>query len=144
MRRRADGHNVHTLMEEAELEIRRWFDSWIEATTNGDLELARSLIADEALFLVPGADPMDKETFAQAATASDPNTDFELDCSIEEIQVLGEHAWLRSRLSLAMTDKTTGERSLMSGQSLCLLRRQGDRWLNIRDANTMVPVKTPA
>jgi len=128
-------------MDQDEQTIRRWFDDWMRATKEGDLELARNLIADDAVFLVPGAGQMDKESFAAAATATDTNTEFELDCSIQEIQVLGDHAWLLSAISLAMTDKSTSSRSLMKGDSLSVLKRQGDGWVVIRDANTMVPVE---
>lgn len=111
----------------------------MKATREGDLGLARRLIADDAVFLVPGADRMDKEAFATAATAADPNFDFDLDCSIEEIRLLGDHAWLRTKLAVTMTDRRTGSRSLMAGHSLSVLRRDGDGWVVIRDANTMVP-----
>ena len=40
-------------MKSDEQEIRELFDSWIRATTEGDLGLARRCIADDALFLVP-------------------------------------------------------------------------------------------
>jgi uncharacterized protein (TIGR02246 family) len=128
-------------MKHDEQAIRHWFAEWMKATQEGDLQLARSLIADDAVFLVPGTDPMDKESFAAAATASDPNTEFALDCSIQEIQILGDHAWLRTKISLTMTDKRSQSRSLMAGHSLSILKRQGDGWVVIRDANTMVPVK---
>ncbi len=127
-------------MERDEQAIRRWFDHWMKATKEGDLELAKSLIADDAVFLVPGADRMDKQSFAAAATATDPNIDFHLDCSIQEIKVLGDHAWLWTKLSLTMEDKRTKSRSVMAGNSLSILKRQGDGWVVIRDANTMVPV----
>ena len=113
----------------------------MKATKEGDLQLARSLIADDAVFLVPGADRMDKESFAAAATATDPNTEFELDCSIQEIQILDDHAWLWTKISLIMTDKRSKSRSLMAGHSLSILKRHGDGWVVIRDSNTMVPVE---
>ncbi len=127
-------------MTNDEQAIRKWFEGWMKSTKEGDLQLARSLIADDAVFLVPGADRMNKESFAAAATAADPNTEFELDCSIQEIEILGDHAWLWTRISLAMTDKRSKSRSLMAGHSLSILKRQGDGWVVIRDANTMVPV----
>lgn len=129
-------------MNQDEQAIRRWFDDWLQATIEGELELARSLIADDAIFLVPGAGQMDKESFAAAATATDPNTDFELDCSIQEIQIFGDHACLLSTITLKMTDKVTKSQSLMKGDALSILKRQGDGWVVIRDANTMVPVKS--
>ncbi len=129
------------IMKKDEQAIRQWFERWMKATKEGDLRLARTLIADDAIFLVPGADRMDKESFAAAATATDPNTDFDLDCSIQEIEVLGDHAWLWTRITLVMTDKRSKTRSLMAGHSLSILKRQGDGWVVIRDANTMVPVE---
>lgn len=120
--------------------IREWFDDWIKASTVGDLDLAKSLIADDAVFLIPGFGKMGKEAYAAAATASDPNTAFELDNSIQEIEVHGNIAWLWSKLSLSMTNKTTQARTVMAGHSLAVLKRQGDGWVVTRDANTMVVV----
>ena len=129
-------------MNQDEQAIRKWFDDWMTATKDGDLELAESLIADDAIFLVPGAGQMDKSSFAAAATATEPSTEFELDCSIQEIRVFGDHAWLLATISLAMTDVNTKARSMMTGDSLSVLHKRGDGWVVIRDANTMVPVET--
>src|SRR5687767_14923227 len=73
--------------EKDERAIRQYFAHWMKATREGDLDLAKRLIADDAVFLIPGAGRMDKESVAAAATASDPNTDFQLDCSIQEIEI---------------------------------------------------------
>ena len=135
-------NNGDVSMNQDEQAIRRWFDEWMKATKEGDLELARTLIADDAIFLVPGAGQMDKESFAAAATATDPNTEFELDCTIQEIETFGDHAWLLATISLAMTDKTSDSRSLMKGDSLSVLHRRGDSWVVVRDANTMVSVES--
>jgi len=122
-----------------ETSIRAWYDQWIRATTVGDLELARGLIADDAVFLMPGLEPMDKESFAAAATATDPNIDFDLKTEIREIRVFGDHAMLWSAFSLGMTDKASGQRTDLAGHELSVLRRAGDGWVVIRDANTMAP-----
>jgi ketosteroid isomerase-like protein len=83
---------------------------------------------------------MGKQSFAEAATASDPNTDFQLDCVIQEIRIFGDHAWLMATISLAMTDKKTNTRSLMKGDGISILERRGDGWVVVRDANTMIAV----
>lgn len=127
-------------MNQDEQAIRKWFDDWMTATKEGDLALAKSLIADDAIFLVPGAGQMDKNSFAEAATASDENLDFQLDCSIQEIRVLGDHAWLLATISLTMTNKSTNEQTLMKGDGISILERRDDRWLVVRDANTMIAV----
>lgn len=128
-------------VQDDEQAIRRHFDRWMKATKEGDLELAKSLIAEDAVFLVPGADRMDRAAFAAAATANDPNIEFQIDCSIQEIRVLGDHAWLWTKISLAMTDQRSKTRSLMAGHSLSILKRQGDGWVVFRDANTLAPAK---
>lgn len=128
-------------MAQDEQSIRRWFDDWMKATKDGDLELARRSIADDAVFLVPHAGQMDKESFAAAATASDPNTDFELDCTIEEVKIIGDYAWLLSNISLTMTDKSSGSKTLMKGDALSILKRKGNGWVVVRDANTMVAIE---
>ena len=127
-------------MNQNEQAIRRWFEDWIKATKEGDLELAKSLIADDAIFLVPGAGQMNKQSYAKAATDDDPNTEFELDSSIQEIQVVGDYAYLLTESFLTMTDKQTDSRSRMAGHALSVLKKQGDGWVVIRDANTMVSV----
>lgn len=128
-------------MNKDENAIRQWFERWMKATIDGELELARTLIADDAVFLVPGAGRMDKESYAVAATATDPDTDFELDCSIQEIKIIGDYAWLCSKIALTVIDTRSKSRSLMAGDSLSILERQGDSWVVIRDANTMVTVE---
>ena len=128
-------------MSRDEQRIRKWFDDWMTATKQGDVDLVNTLIADDAIFLVPGVGQMDKQRIAVAATASDPSTEFELDCSIQEIHIFGDHAWLLATISLAITDKNTNTRSLMRGDSLSILNKRGDRWVVVRDANTMAPVE---
>ncbi len=129
-----------TTVKEDEQAIRKWFDDWMTATKKGDLELARSLIADDAIFLVPGAGQMNKQSFAEAATASDPKTDFLLDCAIQEIRIFGDYAWLLATISLTMTNNETNTQSLMKGDGISILERRGDRWVVVRDANTMIAV----
>ncbi|MBC8219303.1 MAG: hypothetical protein H8E67_01890 [Proteobacteria bacterium] len=76
-----------------EQEIRDLFHNWIKSTTEGNLELARQCIADDAVFLVPGVGEMDKETFAQGAAGRAPEEapiDFELGRKIPGIKVFGE------------------------------------------------------
>ena len=52
--------------------IQDLFDNWIKATIEGDLALARNCITDDALFFVPGAGEMDKQTFAEGAAGVSP------------------------------------------------------------------------
>ena len=127
-------------LDHDEKTIRKWYEDWMTATKEGDLALAKSLIADDAIFLVPGAGQMDKQSFAEAATATDPNTEFQLDCEIQEVRIFGDNAWLLSTISLEMTDKKTDSKTVMKGDGLSILERHGDGWAVVRDANTMIAV----
>lgn len=120
--------------------VQKWFDDWIAATEQGDLPLVLSLIADDVVFLVPGVGVMDKQGFA-AASASDSEIEFGFDCSVREIQVLGDHAWIWAEGTVTMRDTRTQVTTTMAGHSLSILERRGDRWVVIRDANTMLPVE---
>lgn len=127
-------------MTKDEEAIREYYSNWMKATKEGDLELARSLIQKEAVFYVPGGYKMDKEAFAQAATAENDDVEFELDCSIEEIRVIGDHAWLCTKLSLTMTEKKSRNRTVMAGHALSILQKEDGEWAVLREANTMIAV----
>ncbi|MEM1424811.1 MAG: SgcJ/EcaC family oxidoreductase [Planctomycetota bacterium] len=132
-------------MTDDEQAVRRWHDDWIRATTEGDLDLSRGLIADGAVFLMPGAPPMDGETFAVAMTGSDPdhppdpNVAYELDAKVNEVRVFADHAVMWSEFALTTTKKDTGETSRVAGHALTFLERSRDGWKLVRDANTMAP-----
>ena len=120
--------------------IRAWYDDWIRATVEGDLSLALGLVAEDAVFLVPGAGEMDGRAYAEAATGDDPTREYELDSRIREIRVLGDHAVLWTEFSLKSRRKDTGKVSASAGHTLSLLVRDGASWRVVRDANTMAAV----
>ena len=127
-------------MQTDEQEIRELFDNWIEATTRGDLDLAHRCIAEDAMFLVPGAGQMDKLTFAQAAAGVSPEDspmEFELKSNILEVRVFGDHAYMLVESSLLITPKNGGPSSKMQGHSLSILEKRDGRWQIFRDANTL-------
>ena len=75
--------------------IRDWFDTWKAATERGDLQAVIDLYAEDAVFLLPGGETMDREPFAEGVTNS-PEKErdyiFEGGDEIVEIQVFGDHA----------------------------------------------------
>jgi uncharacterized protein (TIGR02246 family) len=126
-----------------EQEIRELFNNWIESTTKGNLELARQCIADDAVFFVPGAGEMDKETFAQGAAGGSPEDspiDFDLDSKLREIKVSGGQAYLWIESTLICSPKNGEPATKMAGHSLSVLEKREGRWQIIRDANTMTVV----
>ena len=126
-----------------EQEIRELFNDWIKATIEGNLDLARQCIADDAVFFVPGVGEMDKETFAQGAAGGSPEDsliDFDLDSKLRELKVFGNQAYLWIESTLVCSPKNGDPSTRMAGHSLSVLEKRDDRWQIIRDANTMTVV----
>lgn len=123
-------------MTEDERAIRELVATWMEASKNGDTATVLSLITDDALFMVPGAPPFGKEAFARA---SESMSQVRLDgaSTIEELQVLGDWAFLRNFIRITATPPDAGPVS-RSGFTLTLLRRDSDgKWRVARDANLL-------
>ncbi|MBX2846908.1 MAG: nuclear transport factor 2 family protein [Acidiferrobacterales bacterium] len=126
-----------------EKEIRGLFKNWIKSTIEGNLELARQCIADDAVFFVPGIGEMDKETFAQGAAGGSPEDspiDYDLDSKLRELKVSGDQAYLWIESTLLCSPKNGDPATKMAGHSLSVLEKRDGRWQIIRDANTMTVV----
>ncbi len=127
-----------------EQEIRTLFDNWIKSTVEGNLELARQCIADDAVFFVPGIGEMDKESFAQAAAGGSPEDspiNYDLDSKLREIKIFGEQAYIWIESNLLCSPKNGDPTTRMAGHSLSILEKRNGRWQIIRDANTMTNVQ---
>ena len=123
-----------------EQQIRELVATWMSATRSGDLDTVLSLMADDVVFLVAGQPPFGKQEFARALGSAPGATRPKIDghSEIEEIRVMGDWAWMRTRLTMEMTtaDKTVRR----AGHTLSVLHKSGGRWLLVRDANLLVPV----
>lgn len=127
-----------------EQDIRELFNNWIKATTEGNLDLARQCITDDAVFFVPGIGEMDKESFAQGAAGGSPEDspiDFDLDSKLRELKVFGDHAYLWIESNLICAPKNGDPTTRMAGHSLSVLEKRDGRWQISRDANTMTVVE---
>ena len=127
-----------------EQEIRDLFNNWIKSTIEGNLELARQCIADDAVFFVPGAGEMSKETYAQGAAGSSPEDspiNFDLDSKLREVKIFGDHAYFWIESTLICSPKNGDPSSKMAGHSLSVLEKREGRWQIIRDANTVTVVQ---
>ena len=124
-------------MTDDERAIRELVATWMEASRTGDTDTVLSLMADDVVFMVTGREPFGKEEFA---AASRDMTDLRIEGSseIQEIEVFGDWAYLRNRLTITMTP-VGGEAMLRrSGYTLSILRKEKDgRWLLVRDANLL-------
>ena len=119
--------------------IRRLIDRWHAATAAGDVEAVLELMSDDAVFLIPGQAPMrGRDAFAQRLRDVLKTHRIESDSDIRELVISGELAYCWSMLSVrmrALDGELTQERE---GSVLTILRKHGERWQLIRDANLLV------
>jgi len=116
--------------------IRELIAAWISASRAGDLDTVLGLMTDDVVFLVPGTEPFGRAAFAAAAMKM-KGTPFEGTSEVRELQVLGDWAFVRSYLEVAMTPPG-GEAVRRKGWVLSILRKGGDgRWRIARDANLL-------
>lgn len=120
--------------------IRQLVERWMEATRRGDGAAVLALMTDDAVFLVPGQPPFGKDAFAAAAQAqSAEGLRFDGHSEIEELQVLGDWAFMRTRLRVTARPPDGGEAITRAGSTLTILRKEDGRWRLARDANLLAP-----
>ena len=127
-------------MNEDERAIREVVDTWMRTSMSGDYAAILSLMTDDVLFMVPGQPPFGKEAFS-AASSSMKDVKLEGTNEIQEIQVLGDWAYLRNRIEMTMTSDG-GAPIRRSGYTLSILRKESDGcWRLTRDANLLTAIQ---
>ena len=130
-------------MDRDEQEIRQLVATWIESTKAGDTDTVLSLMTDDVVFLVTGQPPMiGKSAFAaamqpQAGQGTRPQ--FEGTSEIQEIQVLGDWAYMWTKLKVVVTPPGA-QPITRAGNTLTILKKQDGKWLLARDANMLAKV----
>jgi uncharacterized protein (TIGR02246 family) len=124
--------------------IRDVHSTWIDAVNAGDLVRLLSLMADDVVFLNPGQVPIGRDGFSPGFSAAHQQARIRCISELEDIVVVGEVAYTRSRDSLSVTPRVGGETMQLAGHRLTVYRKQPDgRWLLARDAHTLSPVAKP-
>jgi uncharacterized protein (TIGR02246 family) len=121
-------------MTSDEQAIRAVVQQWMLASKAGDTAAVLELMTDDVLFMTPGAEPFGQEQFRKRSASL---TDVEIDGHAEtlEVEVFGDHAWIRNRLEMTTTP-AGGEARRRSGYTLTILKKGDDgRWRLFRDAN---------
>src|SRR5262245_33454876 len=128
-------------MSRDEQEIRQLVATWMAATTRGDTETVLGLLAEDVVFLVPGQPPMlGKAGFAAAAKGqSTQGLRFDGQSEIQEVRVLGDWAFMWSKLTVVVTPPDGGSVT-RAGHTLSILKKEHDKWVLARDANMLAPV----
>ncbi len=128
-------------MENDEQAIRDLVATWLSASKAGDTDTVLSLMSDDVVFLVTGQPPMRGKSAFAAAQSAIKDVKLEAESEIQEIKVLGEWAFLWTKLAVTMTPKTGGAPVKRAGYTLSIVQKQAGRWVIARDANmlTVVP-----
>jgi uncharacterized protein (TIGR02246 family) len=118
--------------------IRELVDKWLAASETGDLKTMLNLLAEDVIFMVPGKEPFGKEAFAQNYEQM-KDTRLETASDIQEIQILGDWAWMRNYLRVTFTPAGDNP-TTHSGHVLTILRKNAaGEWVIARDANLLMP-----
>jgi len=129
-------------MNSDEQEIRQLVSTWMAASKAGDIETVLSLMADDAVFLLPGQPVMRKTDFAVAARAQsgDDAPKFDGRSEIQEIKILGDWAFMWSKLTVIVTQPGGVQSMTRAGHTLSIFKKQNGKWVLARDANMLAPV----
>lgn len=122
--------------------IRDVVSTWLRASKDGDIDGVLGLMTDDVVFLTPGQPPMlGKSAFAAGQAAVKHQFDMDATSDVQEITVLGDWAYIWTKLSVVMTPKDGGPDVKRAGPTLSIFRRESGRWLLARDANMLAKIE---
>jgi uncharacterized protein (TIGR02246 family) len=126
-------------MSTDEQAIRELVSTWMSETRAGNTPAVLELMTDDVVFLRPGHPPMRKAEFAQGAQAQKAGTapTFDGTSDIQEIQVMGDWAFMWTKLTVVATSPEGGAPMKRSGHTLTILRKVNGQWKIARDANLL-------
>src|SRR5882724_10187645 len=104
-------------MQSDEQQIRELIATWMKATRAGDIEAILGLMTNDVVFLQPG----------QARPQFDGTSE------IQEIKVLGDWAYMWTKLSVVVTPPGSAAQMTRAGHTLSVLKKENGRWLLARD-----------
>jgi uncharacterized protein (TIGR02246 family) len=129
-------------MSPDEQRIRELHSTWIDAVNAGDLARLLTLMADDAVFLNPGREPFGLTGFCGNFSAAHREVRIKCTSDLEELVIVGEVAYTRSRDALSVTPHCGEEATQLAGHRITVYRKQPDgRWLLARDAHTLSSVR---
>ena len=111
---------------EADVEaIKSLSDEIMKAYNEGDLEALTAIVAEDVVFMPPGKPAfIGKEAIRNWHDFD--KISFDVNITVEEVQVLGDWAFMRDIWIGTVTQKESGEKFELNNKSLILLRRQPD------------------
>jgi uncharacterized protein (TIGR02246 family) len=128
-------------MTSDEQEIRTVHSTWIDAVNAGDLARLLTLGAEDVVFVAPGQAPFGWEGFSSTFRTAHEQMRICCTSELEEVMVVGEVAYTRSRDAVSVTPRAGGKAAQFAGHRMTVYRKQRDgRWLLSRDMHTVSAV----
>src|SRR5471030_2454158 len=109
-------------MRSDEQEIREVHSTWIDAVNAGDLVRLLTLMADDVVFLNPGRAPFGRDGFSPGFSAAHQQSRINCISELEDVVVVGEVAYTRSRDSLSVIPRGGGEAMQLAGHRITVYR----------------------
>ena len=97
-------------------------------------------MADDVVFLVTGQPPMRGKAAFAASQSALKAAKIDATSAIQEIKVMGDWAYMWTKLSVVITPPNGAAPTKRAGNTLSILRRQAGNWLIARDANMLAVV----
>ncbi len=116
-------------------------EEWLAAERAGDLPRLLACVADDVVFLPPGAPPIEWRGAVRAAYARVfARHRVERTVDTAELRVLGDWAFCWATETATFTPHAGGQPTRLTGHSLSLLRRTAEGWRFCRGINNLVAV----
>ena len=96
----------------------RYTRLWIDAVNAGDLVRLLPLMADDVVFLNPGQAPVGRDGFSAKFSAAHQQVRVRCSSELEEVVLVGEVAYTRSRDALSVTPYAGGEAAQLAGHRI--------------------------
>src|SRR5437764_13648783 len=105
-------------MTSDEREIRTVHSIRIDAVNAGDLARLLALVAEDVVFLTPGQAPFGREGFSSNFMAAHQQMRICCTSELEEVVVVSEVAYTRSRDALSVTPRAGGKAAQLAGHRM--------------------------
>ena len=122
--------------------IREAHSTWMDAVNAADLARLLTMMTDDVVLLNPGGEPLGRDGFSAKFLGAHEQLRIHCTSELEEVVVVGDVAYARSRDAVSVTPRDGGESARHAGYRMTVYRKQPDgRWLLARDAHTLAVVE---
>jgi len=112
---------------------------YVASVQNCDVKRFDEILAQDFYCSNPDKSLVDRAAFLKQTAV--PVTIRNLKAEDVKIRVLGDWAFVRTRLTVEVTPPGGGETHKRAGHTLSVMQKVGGRWLLARDANMLTPVQ---